>query len=67
MVLAQFVKRKQLADGIKIGREQGREEGREEGAKDAAETMREWAQKRGIPADELPDFNAPRGGEDDAR
>ena len=106
MVLAQFVKRRQLAEGIRIGREQGLEQGIEigvergveqgreqgieigvergiergvergmeqgvkKGAKDAqqrhAKMMREWAAERGIPADELPAFDAPADSEDAA-
>ena len=98
MVLAQFVKRKQLAEGIQIGREQGIEQGKEQGieigvergkeqgieigvergkkqgVKQGAESaqqrhakiMREWAAKRGIPADELPSFDAPADSEDAA-
>ena len=90
MVLAQFVKRKQIAEGIQIGREQGIEIGVErgkeqgvkqgieqgvaqgvaQGAKSAqqrhAKIMREWAAKRGIPADELPSFDAQADSEDAA-
>ena len=70
MVLAQFVKRKQLAEGIEIGVEQGVAQGVKQGAESAqqrhAKIMREWAAKRGIPADELPSFDAPADSEDAA-
>ena len=41
MVLAQFVKRRQLAEGIRIGREQGREQGEARGIATGEARMRD--------------------------
>ena len=83
MILAEFVKRRQLAQGIEIGMErgiergieqgieQGMERGVKKGAKDAqerhAKIMREWAEENGIPVENLPKFDAPADSEDAAR
>ena len=75
MILAEFVRRRQLAQGIEIGIERGIEQGMErgvkKGAKDAQERydkmMREWAEKNGIPVENLPKFDAQADSEDAAR
>ena len=47
MVLAQFVKRRQLAEGIRIGREQGLEQGIEQGREQGIEQGREQGIEQG--------------------
>ena len=54
MVLAAWVKKRQLEQGIQIGVEQGKEIGRAEERKRANAKMRAWAKEKGIPPDELP-------------
>ncbi len=54
MVLAAWVKKRQLKQGIQIGVEQGKEIGRAEERQRANAKMRAWAIEKGIPPDELP-------------
>ena len=54
MVLAAWVKKRQLKQGIQIGVEQGKEIGRAEERQRANAKMRAWAKEKGIPPDELP-------------
>ena len=54
MVLAAWVKKRQLKQGIQIGVEQGKEIGRAEERQRANAKMRAWAEEKGIPPDELP-------------
>ena len=54
MVLAAWVKKRQLEQGIQIGVEQGKEIGRAEERQRANAKMRAWAKEKGIPPDELP-------------
>ena len=54
MVLAAWVKKKQYEQGLEQGLEKGVEKGRAEERKRANAKMRAWAQKRGIPIEELP-------------
>ena len=50
MVLAAWVKKRQFAEGIEVGKKQGRAEER----KRANAKLRAWAQEHDIPVDELP-------------
>ena len=60
MVLAAWVKRRQLKEGIEIGKKQGIEQGIEQGKaqahKRANAKLRAWAEEKGISIEELPNI-----------
>ena len=56
MVLAAWVKKRQFAEGVEVGKKQGIEQGKAQAHKRVNAKLREWAEEKGIPIEELPNI-----------